>query len=115
MVKPDEDMLRVNITQVGVAAFTHIARRSDQKSRGKNISGERNVFAASLADIQKALDKLSKGTRSADLSKLPSWIPKELCQLFEKEEANKLPPHRPRIDHQIEIEKDADRNTPKIP
>ena len=48
-------------------------------------------------------------------TQLPEWIDRKLMKLFDRKEANKLPPYRPGIDHHIELEKDADGKTPEAP
>jgi hypothetical protein len=58
------------------------------------------MFAASLADIEKALKKKSNADPQ---EKLPDYL-KPDYKIFLREEANKLAPHRgPAIDHKIEI------------
>jgi hypothetical protein len=59
-----------------------------------------NLFAASLADIEKVLKKKSK---SDPREKLRDYL-KPDYKIFLREEADKLAPHRgPAIDHKIEI------------
>jgi hypothetical protein len=59
-----------------------------------------NLFAASLADIEKALKKKRK---SDPREKLRDYL-KPDYKIFLREEADKLAPHRePAIDHKIEI------------
>ena len=70
------------------------------------------VWAASLADINKALQE-KKYTNPE--TQLPEWINCKLMKLFDRKEANKLPPYRPGINHHIELEKDADGKTPEAP
>ena len=48
-------------------------------------------------------------------TQLPEWINHKLMMLFDRKEANKLPPYRPGIDHHIKLEKDADGKTPEAP
>jgi hypothetical protein len=59
-----------------------------------------NLFAASLADIEKALKKKSK---SDPREKLPDYL-KPDYKIFLREEADKLALHQgPAIDHKIEV------------
>ena len=60
------------------------------------------VFAVSLADIEKAL-KPKK--RSDPKEKLPLQY-HEFLDAFNRQRADQLPPHRPGVDHAIEILKD---------
>jgi hypothetical protein len=66
------------------------------------------VFAASVADINKALKKLEARSSKPDLSKLPKHY-HDYRPAFDRQEAEKLPPLRgPGIDHAIEIEDGAE-------
>src|SRR5436190_24291843 len=53
------------------------------------------VWAASLADINKALQE-KKYTNPE--TQLPEWIDRKLMKLFDRKEANKLPLYRTGID-----------------
>lgn len=66
------------------------------------------VFAASVADINKALKKLEARSSTPDFSKLPKHY-HVYRPAFDRREAEKLPPLRgPGIDHTIEIEDGAE-------
>lgn len=81
---------------VSAVSFT----RMKSKKKGK---GACQVFAASLADINKALRKLEAQGLRPDLSKLPSQYHKYV-PAFDRKGADKLPPLRgPGIDHSIEL------------
>jgi hypothetical protein len=73
----------------------NIARRKKQ-----NPQEVVQIFAASLADINKALAPKPKVDV---LSLVPERWRKHLA-LFDPKEASKLPPHRPGIDHALELE-----------
>ena len=78
---------------VSAAAFSLLVRR---RKKQKNIQ----VFSASLADIEKAL---SVKKLTDPRTKLPSHF-HEFLDVFDRTEANKLPPLRGRgIDHSIEL------------
>jgi hypothetical protein len=67
------------------------------------------VFAISMADIDKALAKLEKKDPMKDIVKIDRKLPAELNDLkdnFLDDEANSVPPHRPGKDHAINLVKD---------
>ena len=73
------------------------------------VSSSVQVFAASMADIEKAL---KKKVPTDPREKLPEYL-QEDYRVFLKEEADKLAPHRgPEIDHAIElVEKEGKTTT----
>jgi hypothetical protein len=78
---------------LNAAAYSTLIKRS---KRDSSI----NLFAASLADIEKAFKKKSK---SDPQEKQPDYL-KPDYKIFLREEADKLAPHRgPAIDHKIKI------------
>lgn len=62
------------------------------------------VFAASLKDIERALQQK---TKSDPAERLPPQY-REFLPVFQGGDANQLPPHRPGIDMKIVLEKDKD-------
>ncbi|ERF68926.1 hypothetical protein EPUS_09504 [Endocarpon pusillum Z07020] len=73
---------------IGAIAFNHLSKRRDCE-----------VFAVSLRDIEKAL----KPKETIDpRTRLPEQY-HEFLSLFDKAAADKLPPHRPGVDHKIEL------------
>ncbi|KAL2890638.1 Retrotransposable element Tf2 155 kDa protein type 1 [Ceratocystis lukuohia] len=68
-----------------------------------------HVFAASIEDINKALDRLLQDRKPADprtwKSKIPTWIKPENVKAFDPDAqfTKKLPPRRPGHDHKIEL------------
>ena len=86
------------IREVSAAAYgTYL--RANKKNKAVQ------VFAASLADIQKALEPKKK----VDFEAMLPEEHKHLSWVFDPKNASKLPPLRgPEIDHRIELEKDAD-------
>ena len=96
---------KLDVRQIGASQFATWKRK---EGKDKNIK----IFAASLADIEKAL---KVRTYSNPIERLPSHY-RQWLQLFNREQANKLPPHREGIDHRIEIsEKDEHGNTRQPP
>src|SRR6266480_1433483 len=94
----------LEIRQVSAVAFTRLTRGKHQRKIA--------VFAASLADITKAL-AVKKHTDPK--TKLPAtyypWL-----NAFNRKKADALPPFRgPGIDHSIELEKDSNGNELEAP
>jgi hypothetical protein len=89
---------------ITAAAFSAWIRRS---KRDTSI----RLYAASLADIQKAL---KRKVHVDPRDKLPAFLQDEY-KTFLREEADKLPPNRgPSIDHAIELMKE-DRKDTEVP
>lgn len=66
------------------------------------------MFAASIADINKALQKLEAQSTTPDLSKLPAHY-HQFLPVFDQRKADKLPPLRGTgIDHNIELDSQAE-------
>jgi hypothetical protein len=75
-----------------------------QTRRGNSIK----IFAASLADIDKMLKpKVPVDPHPAEYH--------ECLDLFSRLLAERLPPHRPGIDHKIVLEKTPDGKGPEVP
>ena len=73
------------------------------------------VFTASIKDIEKALSKFNQAPTDPT-DRLPDWIPEECRMVFDKTESNRLPPHRPDVDHAITLEKNSSTGiTPQAP
>lgn len=76
-----------------------------------------NISKVSLKDIDKALLKLSKQDCKSD-DELRRMIPEQfhdLIELWRYNEASKLPPNRPGIDHRIDIKVDNQEKKMEIP
>jgi hypothetical protein len=81
--------------QVSAATFAGLLRRAKNPAEGVR------VFAASIADINKALAPKA----AVDVKSLLPKQYQNYLELFNPKEAAKLPPHRgPGIDHRIELE-----------
>src|SRR6266480_2122984 len=95
------DNLRKNVNvkyvQVCSSVFIGLVRRA----RKQPDSGT-EIFAASLKDIEKALAVKKRTDPRVKLSEHYH----EHLPLFDMKIADQLPPHRPGIDHKIELEKD---------
>ena len=66
------------------------------------------MFAASVADINKALRKLEAQSLAPNLTKLPAQY-HQFSPVFDQREADKLPPLRGTgIDHSIELDSQAE-------
>ena len=64
-----------------------------------------SVFAASIADIQKALAPKAQLSLEQIKNLLPLSYRHQLL-VFDPNQAAKLPPHRPGVDHRIELIKE---------
>ena len=93
------DLVRINTPSlISAVSFTRM-------TRGKKRC---QAFAASVADINKALKRLEARSSKPDLSRLPKHY-HDYRPAFDRREAEKLPPLRgPGIDHAIEIENGAE-------
>lgn len=98
--------LRIN--HVLSSTFTAIAKREKKRKEGVQI------FAASMADIEKALKPKHKPTRVEIERVLPAQY-RRFVDLFDPEKADELPPHRPGIDHRIQLEKDENGKEKEVP
>jgi hypothetical protein len=91
---------------VSAASFQWI--RTGNNRRRKDVE----VFAASMADINKALATKRK---TDPRTKLPEWAMKHLAA-FDQRKADTLPPSRGTgIDHSIELEKEPSGKDKEIP
>lgn len=81
--------------QINAAGFAALIRR--QKRAPNSVQ----IFAASIADIDKAL----RPKKKVDVRALLPEQYKEFYDLFDPKRAEKLPPHRgPGVDHKIELD-----------
>ena len=100
-----------NCREITAAAFQANVHRAK-----KRPDEEREIFAVSMADIQKALEV--KKSPIDPLPLLPKYLKHLANTLFSAEKAGKLPPLRgPGIDHAIELlqEDGKDMNAPHGP
>lgn len=99
---------------VSAAAFGAAVRREKKEHlpTSRSASYEVPIFAASMADIEKALaPKMHLDPRT----KLPEHY-HEFLKLFDKKEADRLPPFRGEgMDHRIELIKGPDGKDPVVP
>jgi hypothetical protein len=93
----EADLAKVDTPRpVSAIAFAIQAKQTRKKTS--------RVFAASMADINKAIRKLEARAIQPDFSKLPAQY-QRFAPTFDPREANKLPPLRgPNIDHPIDLE-----------
>lgn len=85
-----------NIANLSAEVFLATLRRMQECSMNKST----HLFNVTLVDIQKALSPIKKSSTS--LEKLLKKDDK-YTRLFEKEVTDKLPPHRPGSDHEINL------------
>lgn len=78
-------------------------------------SGEEvEIHAVAMSDIDKALKEKPPLTDEELRGLVPPQF-HDLLPLFSKREADKLPPHRPGVDHKIELKNDKDGNPAPLP
>ena len=108
LVKDATKSFPLKISQILASTYAGLAQRQ------RRNQGSLQLFAASLADIEKALKPKPKITRAEVLEQLPDhyaqWI-----NVFDPGEAAKLPPSRPGIDQEITIDKDDNGREKDVP
>ncbi|RDA84009.1 hypothetical protein CP532_3143 [Ophiocordyceps camponoti-leonardi (nom. inval.)] len=72
------------------------------------------VRAVSLADVEKALQDKVPPTDQQLRQRLPPEL-HDFVPLFRKQDADRLNPHKPGIDHHIQLQPDADGKDPPVP
>ena len=88
--------VRKDVNEISVAAFR--AYRARIAKQGDSEGGIR-IFAASLQDLEKALaPKKHTDPREA----CPEWL-RPVIDAFDRNRAKELPPHRPGLDHEINL------------
>jgi hypothetical protein len=99
----EADFAKIDVPRlVSAVAFTIQTRKPKRKRDACQ------VFAASVADINKALRKLEAQTLRPDLSRLPEQY-HAFAPVFDPQEAQKLPPFRgPGVDHAIDLEEGSE-------
>ena len=99
----------LDVTQVMASTYGGLVRRARKQ-------GQAHVqcFAASLADIEKALKPKQQVTREEVLAALPKEY-REFINAFDPERIATLPPNRPGVDIEIQLEKDADGKDMDVP
>ncbi len=93
---------------VAASTFAALCRRI--KRSKESASGW--IRAISISDINKALQKKADDTL---LDRVPEKYRRDFGELFSAKAAAKLPPHRPGIDHKIELIKNTDGMEPSLP
>lgn len=91
------------------SVYVGLVRRA-RRTRG-HYQGPLQIFSASLADIERAL---APRKHSDPRQKLPACY-HQFLPLFDRKAAERLPPHRPGVDHAIEIEKDENGKEKAVP
>ena len=98
----------LDLVEITAAHYLAYALRSKRKGRQAEAI---QLFSASLAEIQKALEY--RTAEDATQEKLPRFC-RDLFPHFLRSEADKLAPHRPGIDHTIPLMK-KDGKEPEVP
>lgn len=106
----DADNVAKQISASVMAAILHRSRKSQRTV---------DVFSISLQDIEKALEKLNTKKPPTDpKAKLPQYYHDKLdTKIFSPGVVgeNHLPPHRPGVDHAIELERDEQGREKEVP
>lgn len=95
------------INKVMASTFSGLVKRA---KKNNNIQ----IFAATMADIEKALRPKAQPTTDEIKKILPNQY-HGFTQVFNPKEAQILPPHRPGLDHEIPLEKDEKGQDKKVP
>ena len=85
-----------------IAQLMHAIVKRARKSKEPEAKKTR-LFATSLHDINKALEPQACMTLEEIRAGLPIEL-REYAYLFEDTEGTQLPPHRPHLDHEINLE-----------
>lgn len=104
----DPAIKNFRVAQVMSSTYAGLARRS------RRPNSDIEVFAASLADIEKALRTKPMLSLAEIVNRLPEHY-RKYTSVFDPKEAAKLPPHRPGIDHEIPLELDNDGRQKEVP
>lgn len=72
------------------------------------------IFAASMADIEKALRPKTQLSMDEIRAMLPACY-KQFAGVFNPKDAATLPPHRPGLDHEVPLEKDEKGQDKHVP
>ncbi|OAQ59084.1 retrovirus polyprotein [Purpureocillium lilacinum] len=96
---------RYELSGQSAATFSGLIRRArkEDEKEGKRDQRGLRIFSASMADIEKAL---APKKRTDVREKLPAHY-HEYLSVFNRDEADRLPPRRPGSDHRIVLEADA--------
>ncbi|KAI0996566.1 hypothetical protein K3495_g11617 [Podosphaera aphanis] len=95
--------------QVLGSQFAAIATRARSKK-----DHDTKLFAASISDINKALETKRKQTPDEIKASLPPEV-RDNARYFTEDENHELPPHRPGVDTKIELIKDEQGREKDIP
>ena len=95
------------VNKIMASTFVGLVRKAKK-------DGNTKVFAASMSDIEKALQPKVKLTLDEIIEILPESY-RSFAQVFNPKEASTLPPHRPGIDHEISLEKDENGQDKPVP
>ena len=106
---PDQET-KADHVQVMATTFIALARRAGERCPQQEAHRTR-VFAASLADIEKALRPKKHSDPRHTLPRCYS----DFLPLFDREASDELPPHRPGVDHSIPLRKNENGETPEVP
>lgn len=107
--EPEQITHARNAKLVTASTFLAERRRILRTRRGEAVHA---IRAISLQDIEKALKKKEPKDPSVYV---PSFLLKKFPTLFSETEAQKLPPHRPGVDHEVHLQRDHLGQEPTLP
>jgi hypothetical protein len=106
-IERDLSLRNFRVKQVIACTYTGLAIRL---KRDRTIQ----IFSASLTDIERALRPEPKLSLEEIIERLLEYY-RRFAQVFNPEEAAKLPRYRPGFDHEIILEKNTDGKDKEVP
>lgn len=121
--KPDAGLtigsIFVGIVRRARKEFSAARRKAEREGAPEPRQADyTQVFAITMADIDKALAKLERKDPVAENAKINAKLPKDLEDLrehFLNDEGTSLPPHRPGKDHAINLIRDEQGREKNVP
>lgn len=114
-LRGEQEPFKVRRIKDGRLVSAATFQASCQRLRRSGIDAAACIRAISLADIQKALTKLDQKEVVDPKEYVPAEILKEFPDLFAPEKSMQLPPHRPGVDHEVNLQQDSSGNEPELP
>ena len=106
-IESEKGNLKFSVNKIMASTFMGLVQKAKKNEKIQ-------IFAASMADIEKAPRPKTQLSLNEIIKMLPGPY-KSFAQVFNPLEAASLPPHRPGIDHEILLEKDEKGNEKQVP
>jgi hypothetical protein len=105
-IRPQRNKIKIRLPiPLHITATSETAKRTTRHNLLSQLASIRagglQIYAASLEDIQKALQEK---TYPDPRKEAPSWLA-PILHVFDRQAAKTLPPYRPGLDHSIELRK----------